>query len=210
MAWFTSNYLSAEGPVSVGSGGRRIIVSNNSVPALPIVSQLLLCLVAIPCGIYDYRIRRVPNWLTLPGIVLGIVLNVFWARTVGLWLSLEGLGLALAIYGSLYLLRALGAGDVKLMAAVGAIVGPAHWLHIFALTALCGGVGALILILVRGRFRHTLSNTGLILGSLGRGRAPHRSGPELDVRSTAGMRLPHAVMIACGTLLYVLVQWQAR
>jgi prepilin peptidase CpaA len=178
------------------------------VPALPIVSQVVLCLIAIPCGIYDYRIRRVPNWLTVPGILLGIGLNVFWAKTAGLWISLQGLGLALAIYGSLYLLRALGGGDVKLMAAVGAIAGPAHWLRIFLMTALCGGVVALILILVRGRFRHTLSNTGLILGSIGRGQAPHRSSPELDVRSSAGMRLPHAVMIACGTLLYLfLMRW---
>jgi prepilin peptidase CpaA len=175
------------------------------VPPLPIASQVLLCLIVIPCGIYDYRSQRVPNWLTLPGILLGVGFNTFRAHTAGLWVSIQGLGLALAIYGLLYLLRALGAGDVKLMAAVGAVVGPAHWLRIFILTALCGGVVALVLIVVRGRFRHTLSNAGLVLASLGRGRAPHRASPELDVRSTAGMRLPHAVMIACGTFLYVLL-----
>jgi prepilin peptidase CpaA len=152
--------------------------------------------------VYDYRWRLVPNWVTLPGVVLGIVLS-FW--TLGVWSSLEGLGLALAIYGSLFLLRALGAGDVKLMAAVGAVVGPGPWLRIFLLTALCGGIAALVLILVRGRFRHTLWNTGLILASITRGQAPHKLSPELDVRTTAGMRLPHAVMIACGTVLYLLL-----
>ena len=170
---------------------------------LPIASQILLCLIVIPCGIFDYRSRRVPNWLTVPGICLGVGLNTFRAQTAGLWISLEGLGLALAIYGSLYLLRALGAGDVKLMAAVGAVVGPGHWLRIFILTALCGGVVALVLIVVRGRFRHTLSNTGVVLASLSRGQAPHKESPELDVRTTAGMRLPHAVTIACGTIVYL-------
>jgi len=173
------------------------------VPPLPIASQILLCLIAIPCGIFDYRSRRVPNWLTLPGIFLGIGLNVFQAGTTGLWTSLQGLGLALAIYGSLCLLRALGAGDVKLMAAIGAVAGPAHWLRIFLLTALCGGIVAVVLIVMRGRFRHTLANAGAALASLSRGQPPYRSSSELDVRTTAGLRLPHAAMIACGTVLYI-------
>jgi prepilin peptidase CpaA len=178
------------------------------VTPLPIASQLLLCMIVFPSAVYDYRWRRVPNWATLPGVVLGIALN-FWVLDV--WVSLEGLGLALAIYGSLYLLRALGAGDVKLMAAVGAVVGPGHWLWIFLLSSLCGGIVALVLILVRGRARHTFSNIGVILASLGRGQAPHRSSPELDVGTTAGLRLPHAVMIACGTLFYLFfAQWLAR
>jgi len=173
------------------------------VPPLPIASQVLLCLIAIPCGFCDYRSRRVPNWLTFPGICLGIGLNVFQAGMAGLWSSLQGLAVALAIYGSLYLLRALGAGDVKLMAAIGAVAGPAHWLRIFLLTALCGGVVAVVLIVMRGRFRHTMSNAGAVLANLSRAQPPYRSSPELDVRSTAGLRLPHAVMIGCATLLYI-------
>jgi prepilin peptidase CpaA len=89
------------------------------------------------------------------------------------------------------------------MAAVGAVAGPGAWLRIFVLTALCGGILAVVLVVARGRFRHTLSNVGVVLVSLTRGQAPYESNPELDVRTAAGLRLPHAVMIACGTLLYV-------
>ena len=170
-------------------------------------SQVLLCLIVIPSAIYDYRWRRVPNWITLPGIVLGVALNYF---VLGLLASLEGLGLAVAIYGLLYLLHAIGGGDLKLMAALGAVAGPAHWLRIFILTALAGGLAALVYIVFRGRFRHTLSNMGVIVKSLARGKPPHRVSPELDVRTEAGARVPQAVMIACATVVYLCLMWLAR
>lgn len=171
---------------------------------LPIASQVLLCLIVIPSAVSDYRWRRVPNWITLPGIVLGIALNCF---ALGLPASMEGLGVAMGVYGLLYLLRALGGGDVKLMTAIGAVVGPAHWLRIFILTAFAGGLAALVYIALRGRFRHTFSNLSIIVKSLAHGKAPHSVTPELDVGTTAGARLPHAVTIAGATILYL---WLSR
>jgi len=109
------------------------------------------------------------------------------------------------IYLPLYLLRALGAGDVKLMAAVGAIVGPANWFGIFLLTSLLGGAAALVLIASKGRFRRTGENIGLVLRSLRTGRAPFNDHPLLDVRSTESMRLPHAAVVAWGALGFVLL-----
>src|SRR5258706_4003267 len=100
---------------------------------------------------FDFRYRRVPNWLTLSGVLLGIGLNAFLFETPGLWASFRGLGLAFLIYFPLYLLRGMGAGDVKLMAAVGAIVGPANWLGILVLTSLMSGVAALVLVTAQGR-----------------------------------------------------------
>ena len=134
-------------------------------------------------------------------------MNAFLAQASGLWTSIEGLGLALAIYGLLYLLRALGGGDVKLMAAIGAVAGPGHWLRIFILGALIGGLVAIVLIVVRGRFRHTFSNVGGILANLAHGKPPHLGNPELDVGTTAGMRLPHGVIIACALMVYLLLMW---
>lgn len=170
---------------------------------LPPVLQALLALVVIVAAVSDYRTRRVPNWLTLSGVVLGIGLNSFLYETQGLWLSLKGLGLALLIYLPLYFLRGMGAGDVKLMAAVGAIVGPADWIGILLLTAVFGGLAAIVLVTFKHRLRETLQNVGFILVSLRHRQAPFDANPQLDVRSDQAVRLPHAVVIACGTLAFL-------
>ena len=171
---------------------------------LPAV-QALLGLVVILGGVFDFRQRRVPNWLTLSGVAVGIGLNSFLFETAGLWLSLKGLGLALLIYIPLYLLRGVGGGDVKLMAAVGAIAGPANWLAIMLITSLFGGIAAIGLIAIKHRFRRTLANIWVILTSLSRGRMPFEDNPQLDVRGEQAVRLPHAVVIACATIAFLVV-----
>lgn len=173
---------------------------------LPMAVKTLLALIVAPAAIIDLRWRRVPNWLTVSGVVLGIALNTILSATDGLWLSLKGLGLALLIYLPLYLLRGMGAGDVKLMAAVGAIVGPTDWLQIFIVTLVFGAVAAIILVLAKRRVKKTLQNMGVILVSLASGHAPYKKNPELDVRSDQGIRLPHAVTIAFGALVFLLAQ----
>ena len=130
----------------------------------------------------------------------------------GLWFALKGLGLAMGVYFVLYVLHAMGAGDVKLMAAVGAAVGPMNWLGILVLTSLSGAVAGLLLVAFKGRFRKTIGNVGIILVSLGRGRAPYKESPELDVSTDQGLRLPHGALIALGTLgfLAAALRWAPR
>src|SRR4051812_12918709 len=101
-------------------------------PVPPGVQAMLLLLV-LGAAVFDARYRRIPNWLTLAGVLLGLALNtwlygVFPTKQVqgtwgGLVFAAEGLGFAFAVYLFLYALRAMGAGDVKLMAAVGAMTG---------------------------------------------------------------------------------------
>jgi prepilin peptidase CpaA len=178
----------------------------------PIIVQVLLALLVIPAALFDSRERRVPNWLALAGVVLGIGLNSFLYETPGLWFSLKGLGLAFVIYFPLYLLRGMGAGDVKLMAAVGAISGWANWLGIFVLTSLLGGLIAIVLVLAKGRVRRTLANIGTIFMNLRLRQAPYQGNPQLDVRSEQGMRLAHAVVVAFGTLAFLIAAtlWAPR
>ena len=171
---------------------------------LPIPLQALLAALAIAAAAFDLRARRVPNWLSLAGVVLGISGNLWLGRWPGLWSSLEGLGLALLIYLPLYLLRAVGAGDAKLMAAAGAIAGPANWIVIMIFTALFGGVAAIVLIAIKRRWRSTFANLRTMIASIGWGLAPYRADARLDVRNPEALRLPHAVMIACGALAYLL------
>src|SRR2546427_9421541 len=98
----------------------------------PGVEVLLIALV-LGAAVYDVRYRRIPNWLTVTGAVLGVILNWFLDPGLFKW-SLAGLGVAFGVYAALYALHAMGAGDVKLMAAVGAVVGLQDWFGIFIIT----------------------------------------------------------------------------
>ena len=171
---------------------------------LPPILQVLLFLIVVPAAIYDLRYRRVPNWLTFSGVLASIGLNTFLYEMPGLWISLKGMGLALLIYFPLYMLRGMGAGDVKLMAAVGAAAGWQNWLGVLFLTAIFGGLVAGVVVATRGRIRKTLQNMWFIILSLMHRQAPHEGNPELDVKSEQAVRLPHAVPIAFGTLGYLI------
>jgi prepilin peptidase CpaA len=170
---------------------------------LPPILQALLVLVVATAGIYDLRFRRIPNWLVLVGLVLGFALNAYLAGWAGLKTAGMGLGLAFLVYFPLYLLRAMGAGDVKLMGAVGAIVGPGNWLAVFVITAIIGGVVALFVLLFAGRVQKTFWNLGWILNEVIHLRAPYHSSEELDVRSPRAMRLPHGAVIALGAVVFL-------
>jgi prepilin peptidase CpaA len=173
----------------------------------PLIVQVLLLLIVLPAALFDYRQRRVPNWLSLAGVLLGIGLNFFLYETPGLWSSLKGLGLAFLIYFPLYLIRGMGAGDVKLMAAVGAIVGPANWLGILVLTSIFGGLAALVLVSNKGRLGSTFRNIWMILISMRYGKAPYQNNPDLDVRNEQAVRLAHAVTIAFGSMAFLIVAY---
>ena len=173
---------------------------------LPVAVQLLLLVVVAIAGFYDLRFRRIPNWLVLIGLIVGIGLNSFLFEWAGLQRALLGMGLALLVYFPLYLLRAMGAGDAKLMAAVGSILGPGNWLAVFVLTSVLGGLVALIVLLFAGRIRKAFWNVGWILNEVIHLRAPYHSSEELDVRSPRAMRMPHGVMIAFGSAAFLAVR----
>ena len=179
---------------------------------LPPGLQGLLLLLVIAAAGFDLRQRRIPNWLALIGLLSGIAMNTFLFETAGLWISLKGAGLALAIYVPLFALRAMGAGDAKLMAAVGAITGWQNWIAVMILTCLFGGVLAIILVLGKGRVRHTLENLKLILTSWRFHHLPYQLSPELDVGSEQALRLPHAVSILLGTASFLVAAaiWAPR
>lgn len=166
--------------------------------------QIGLALLVVVAAVFDLRERRIPNWLTSSGAVAGLVIHFVKSGWQGLKFAVLGLGLAFLIYLALFALRAAGGGDVKLMAAIGALSGASNWLVIFVFASVLGGVAAIVLALVKGRLRQTLRNVVRIIRELGAGRAPYARHPDLDVASPGALRLPYGAVIAAGTLAYLL------
>ena len=178
--------------------------------SLPLVFRLVLAAIVVTAAVYDWRFRKIPNWLSLSALILGVGLNLLYFQGHGAAEAALGFLLSVAIYMPLHLLRAMGAGDVKLMAAIGSLVGPGHWFDIFLATVVAGGVIAALAILRKGRLRHTLWNVWLLLQELRSFRMPHKANPELDVRNKQALRLPHGVSIAVGCAIAFAVrqiQW---
>ena len=110
--------------------------------------------------IVDLRTRRIPNELTAAMTVMGIGLAAFGHSGLTVWGALIGLAIGFVVMLPGHLFGATGAGDVKLMAAAGALLGPALVLSAFIFTALAGGVLAVAVAIRRRRLRATLTGTG--------------------------------------------------
>ena len=173
---------------------------------LPLVSEAALAALVIVAAVYDIRFRRIPNWLVLTGFCLGLALNVYFLHVNGLILTLLGALLAFAVYLPFFALRAMGAGDVKLMIAIGAFVGAKNWLILFLMTAILGGILAICLLLIRGGLIRSFKNVLFILGELVRLRMPYQGDPALDISHPRAVTLPHGVSIALGTLVFLLLE----
>jgi len=160
---------------------------------------------ALAAAFLDVQQRRIPNWLTYPGILVGVSLR-------GLLLGWKGVGSALAgcllgggILLVFYAVRAMGAGDVKLMAAIGSLVGPRHAVVVLLATAICGGLLAIVYAVYRRRVGATFRNLGSVLWFHARnGLHAH---PELNLDNASALRMPYGLAIATGTLYAFLAMW---
>lgn len=176
--------------------------------------ELLLLLAVLVAAVTDLRWRRIPNWLTVSCLVLGFVLNAvnaYPAPMDGVWLSAKGFALAFSLNLIMYMLRLTGAGDVKLMSAIGAAVGCSNFLGIFLLNAVIGGVMAIVLVTVKGRARQTLWNVGYMVSEMMKWRAPYLNREQLDVNSPRALTLPRAVPICLGVVVFLAMarMWMA-
>lgn len=170
--------------------------------------EVVLLVAVLIATVTDLRSRRIPNWLTVSTLLLGFALNALLAYPSpleGIWLSLKGFAFAFGLNLVMYMLHMTGAGDVKLLAAVGAMVGCSDFVGIFLLTALIGGVLAIILMAIKGRVRQTLWNVGYMVSELMKWRAPHVTREQLDVGSAKALRLPGAVRICLGVVTFLLM-----
>ncbi len=146
----------------------------------------------------DLRSRRIPNWLVLPFLAAGLIVPAALVGWHGLWQSLEGLGLGALVYGVLYWMGGMGMGDVKLMAAIGAWVGPSQLMVAMLLTAMAGGIMVLCWALFGGFLGELGQGRELIAGWFKHGVRPN---PEFTLANPKRRKMPYAPAIAIGTLI---------
>jgi prepilin peptidase CpaA len=156
-------------------------------------------LLALIAGWTDLRSRRIPNWLTVPGLLIGVAANVALGGWVGLKVSLMGAGLGLVLLLPFVLLRSLGAGDWKLAGALGAFTGPSRLIDLLLGSVFVAGVMALALVIYKGRVRQTVRNIGHILVSLVTFQLP---GSRVSLDNPDSLKVPYGVALAFTVVLY--------
>jgi len=155
-------------------------------------------LVALVGAVTDIRSARIPNRLTYTALLAALPLRTALLGLAGLKSGIIGMLVAGGLFLLLYTLGAMGGGDMKLMAAVGAWVGSTQVMTLILAAALAGGVLAIGRIIFRNMVGQTLRNTmQLIYYRLTSGLQPH---PELNVKSSGSQRVPYGVAIAVGAL----------
>ncbi len=151
----------------------------------------------------DLRSRRIPNWLTVPGLLIGVGANTALSGWSGLKASLLGAAVGLALLLPFVLLRSLGAGDWKLAGALGAFTGPSLLVNLLLLSVLVAGVMAVGLVIYKRRTRQTIRNIGHILVSLVTFRLP---GSRVSLDDPESLKVPYGVALAFTVVLYGVAQ----
>jgi prepilin peptidase CpaA len=185
---------------------------------------LLLLLLAAAWS--DIRSRRIPNFLVFPGAIIGVLSHALLPQemgALGILGSLAGWGTGLALLLPLYLLRIMGAGDVKLMAMTGAFLGAQETVGALLCVLLAGGVLALAAALWQGKLGVLWRNLNVMLlgalaggsmiglpvsGKPGEGAAKNYAEDTEESTAESAGSLPYGVAIAAGTMAYLtIVRW---
>jgi prepilin peptidase CpaA len=147
----------------------------------------------------DIKSRRIPNYLTGPAILLGVILHVSFDGWRGLLTSLAAGLICGVIFLVFYLAGGMGAGDVKLITAVGCIAGLGSAAYLLILTSIAGGVMGIVFAMMRGKLKQTMDNVAALASHhKEEGLTPH---PQINVLNASNLRLPYGVAIAAGSTI---------
>lgn len=184
--------------------------------ALWLARALLLAALVLACVI-DQRERRIPNWLSVGLLSIGLLWNSLgpvgaslfddaYAGAIGLRSALIGATLVFVVFIPMYALRLFGAGDVKLLTAVGAWLGPWQAVSLMLMVLLCGGALSVARMTNARRRAVTITNLQTIALQTMAGAG----GAQLfDPKSDTADRMPYAWAILAGALVYALAKSQA-
>ena len=168
-------------------------------PANSILVALALTIVAAAWT--DFHEWRIPNRLLAPSAAAALMLSIFLPGGQGVMLSLLGAVAGIVIFLPLYLLKGMGAGDIKLMGVIGLYVGPDLTLDIALLTALIGGVWVIVLL------NHELSTgrSKAFFESILRNYTGEKNSHNKRYPQNKSLLIPYGVVIAIGTLVAVFI-----
>jgi prepilin peptidase CpaA len=158
----------------------------------PVILLSILALLAVAV-VTDLRAHRIPNWLSLFGFAAGLGLQTWFGGAGGILQAALGAGVGLLGFMPLYVLRAMGAGDVKLLMAIGSILGPEATIFAVVFSLLAGGLGAIGFVLWRAV--HSAAST-VVRGEI----AQLGASISVAARVARRERIPFALPIAVGSL----------
>lgn len=159
--------------------------------------EVLLVPLAIIIIYYDVRYRRIPNAFVLATLVSGLSMNLVFGGASGALSSLSGCVLAFVLMFILHVFGAMGAGDVKLFAAIGSVTGAHLVLPTFLVVILTGGLLGLVSILRSGAVRVTMQRVLQILVGL----LPGWQMPRFAVPADRAHTIPYGVAITIGSII---------
>ncbi|HEY4759656.1 MAG TPA: prepilin peptidase [Thermoguttaceae bacterium] len=162
----------------------------------------LVSAVLIAAAIIDGWKLKVPNWLTFPFVFSGWIYSTAHFGWDGFGWSLGGTAVGLALLVPLYAIGGMGAGDVKLLAGVGAWVWSTVAFYAFCLSALFGGLIALVMIFVRRGWRKHSNQLLAIIQEIWLIREPSQLSAIAAQRKSSMLLLPYGIPIAIGTITY--------
>jgi prepilin peptidase CpaA len=167
------------------------------VSELPAVQLVSFGLAALACA-WDLRTRRIPQALTLGGAAAGLAFHLFTGGVQGGLASFAGWFIGIAVFFAPFALGGLGAGDVKLLGALGAWLGTTNVIWLALYTGVAGGVMALAVALSSGYLREAIANVStLVLHWRLNGPTPLA---HVTLEHARGPRLAYALPIFAGTM----------
>ena len=166
----------------------------------PIATVLIIVLVI--AVIWDLRSSRIPNWLTFPAMSIALAGHAWLDGMDGVLFSMAGLGTGLGLFILVYLVGGMGAGDVKLLAGVGAWIGMGDTLYAFCVSAVVGGVIALLMVAYRRAWTKHYFQFLTIWYDMMTIRDPEQLSTIAAERKSTMLLLPYGIPIAIGTIAY--------
>lgn len=168
----------------------------------------LVTVVLVVAAVIDGWKLKVPNWITFPLILSGWAFSVasyaWWGLPwwEGLGWSLLGTAVGLGLLLPAYAIGGMGAGDVKLLAGVGAWMHVQHTIFAFCATAVVGAILAVAMVLVRKGWKRHSQQFRMILGEIMTIRDPNQLAAIAAERKSSMLLLPYGIPIAIGSILY--------
>lgn len=162
----------------------------------------LVSAVLIFAAYIDGKQLKVPNWITFPMVLSGLVYHTVANGWTGCQASLLGIGCGLLCLLPLYAIGGMGAGDVKLMAGIGAWLGAATTWNAFLVTVVVGAVMAIVMVARSGRIQHHITQFFHIAFEIMTVRDPNKLFANAKERKPTMYLLPYGIPICIGSLMY--------